>query len=51
MALPDRVAVVEEQLDRLAAATQMAMEDDRDAEMALRDDREGIGPAAALEGR
>ncbi len=51
LALPDRVAVVEEQLDRLTAATQMAMEDDRDAEMALRDDREGIGPAAALEGR
>jgi len=29
----------------------MAMDDERDAETALRDDREGIGAAAALDGR
>ena len=50
LALPDRVAVLEEQLDLLAAATQTAMDDERDAEMALGDDRKGIGAAAALEG-
>ena len=49
-ALPDRVAVLEEQLELLAAATEAAMKDERDAEMALRDDREGIGAAAALDG-
>ena len=51
LALPDRVAVLEEQLELLTAATEAAMEDERDAEMALRDDREGIGAAAALDGR
>ena len=50
LALPDRVAVLDEQLDLLAAATQTAMDDERDAEMALGDDRKGIGAAAALEG-
>jgi uncharacterized membrane protein len=50
-ALPDRIAVLEEQLDLLTATTETAMEDERDAEMALRDDREGIGAAAALDGR
>ena len=51
LALPDRVSVLEEQLDLLAAATETAMTDPRDAEMALRDDREGIGAAVALDGR
>ena len=51
LALPNRVAVLEEQLDLLATATQTAMEDERDAEMALREDREGIGAAVVLEGR
>jgi uncharacterized membrane protein len=51
LALSDRVAVLEEQLDLLAAATEMAMKDERDAEMALRDDREGIGAAVALDRR
>jgi len=51
LALPDRIAVLDEQLELLAAATEMAMDDERDAEMALRDDREGIGAAAALDGR
>jgi uncharacterized membrane protein len=51
LALPDRVAVLDEQLDLLTAATETAMDDERDAEMALREDREGIGAAAALDGR
>ena len=51
LALPDRVAVLEEQLDLLATATQTAMKDERDAAMALGDDREGIGAAVALDGR
>jgi uncharacterized membrane protein len=50
-ALPDRVAVLDEQLDLLTAAAETAMKDERDAELALRDDREGIGAAAALDGR
>ena len=50
-ALPERVAVLEEQLDLLAAATERAMKDERDVEMALREDRVGIGAAAALDGR
>jgi uncharacterized membrane protein len=51
LALPDRVAVLEEQLDLLAAATEMEMKDERDAEMALRDHREGIAAAEALDRR
>jgi uncharacterized membrane protein len=50
-ALPDRIAVLDEQLDLLMAAAETAMKDERDAELALRDDREGIGAAAALDGR
>ena len=49
LALLDRVGVLEEQLDLLAVATETAMKDERDADMALRDDREGIGAAAALD--
>ena len=45
----DRVEVVEEQLELLAAATERAMDDERDAEMALHPDREGIGAAVAAE--
>jgi len=37
------------QLELLAAATQRAMDDERDAEMALHPDREGIGAAVAAE--
>ncbi|HYI75921.1 MAG TPA: DUF2254 family protein, partial [Gaiellaceae bacterium] len=48
---PDRGAVLDEQLDLLTAATEAAMDDERDVEMALREDREGIGAAAALGGR
>jgi len=45
----DRVEVVEEQLELLAAATERAMDDERDAEVALHPDREGIGAAVAAE--
>jgi uncharacterized membrane protein len=48
-ALPDRAAVLEDQLDLLEAATERAMKDERDAELALRADREGIGAAVALD--
>ncbi|HET9260575.1 MAG TPA: DUF2254 domain-containing protein [Acidimicrobiia bacterium] len=40
-----RVGVLELQLELLAAATEEAMRDTRDVEMALRADREGIGAA------
>ena len=46
IALPDRVEVLDEQLELLVTATEGAMDDERDAEMALREDREGIGAAA-----
>ena len=46
---PERVGVVDHQLELLAAATETAMDDERDVEMALREDREGIGAAASLE--
>jgi uncharacterized membrane protein len=47
----ERVAVIDHQLELLAAATEAAMNDDRDVEMALRDEREGIGAEAALDPR
>ena len=43
--------MLEEQLELLAAATQTAMKSERDSEMALGDDREGIGAAVALDRR
>jgi uncharacterized membrane protein len=46
---PDRLAVIEQQLDLLAAATKRSMHDDHDAKMALHPDREGIGAAVAAE--
>ena len=45
----DRVEVVDEQLELLATATTRAMEDERDVELALHPDREGIGAAIAVE--
>jgi len=45
----DRVEVVDEQLELLSAATERAMDDDRDVELALHPDREGIGAAVAAE--
>jgi uncharacterized membrane protein len=44
----ERVEVIDHQLELLVAATETAMEDERDVEMALSEDREGIGAAAAL---
>ena len=41
--------VLDEQLELLAAATETAMDDERDVEMALHADREGIGAAIAAE--
>lgn len=49
IAPPERVGILDDQLELLVAATERSMEDERDAEMALRDDREGIGAAAALD--
>ena len=45
----DRVDVMDEQLELLAAATERAMADERDIELALHADREGIGAAVAAE--
>ena len=45
----DRVDVVDEQLELLAAATERAMADERDVELAQHPDREGIGAAIAVE--
>lgn len=45
----DRVDVIDEQLELLAAATERAMADERDVELALHPDREGIGAAIAVE--
>jgi uncharacterized membrane protein len=45
-ALADRAEVLDLQLELLAAATEDAMTDERDAEMALEDDARGIGVAA-----
>ena len=47
----DRVAVIDDQLELLAAATETAMDDERDVEMATRGDRKGIGAAAGGDGR
>jgi uncharacterized membrane protein len=47
IAAPERVAILDEQLDLLATATEAAMDDQRDVELALHEDREGIGAAAS----
>ena len=49
IAPPDRVEVVDEQLELLAAATERAMDDEHDVELALHPDREGIGAAVAAD--
>ena len=46
----ERVAILDLHLDLLAVATETAMDDERDVEMALREDREGIGAAAGALG-
>jgi uncharacterized membrane protein len=47
IATPARTAIIDEQLDLLATATETAMDDRRDVELALHEDREGIGAAAS----
>ncbi|MEJ7803570.1 MAG: DUF2254 family protein, partial [Candidatus Limnocylindria bacterium] len=47
----DRCAIIDDQIHRLIAATNTAMSDERDAEMSLREDGEGIGVAAGHDGR
>jgi uncharacterized membrane protein len=49
VARPDRVPILDHQLELLEAATTSLMDDERDARMALRKDREGIGEAAGQE--
>jgi len=46
IAPPDRVAPIDRQLELLAAATRDALGDERDVEVALIPDTQGIGPAA-----
>jgi len=47
IAPPERVAILDEQLDLLATAAETAMDDPRDVELALHEDREGIGAEAS----
>jgi uncharacterized membrane protein len=47
IALPERVEVLDLQLDLLATATEASFSDDRDVALALDQDREGIGAAAS----
>jgi uncharacterized membrane protein len=47
---PERVAVVDEQLELLSAATETSMDDGRDVDFALHEDPEGIGIAAGRDG-
>jgi uncharacterized membrane protein len=50
VAPPERVPILEEQLELLESATKSLMVDERDVRMALREDREGIGAAAGGRG-
>jgi uncharacterized membrane protein len=45
----ERVPILEDQLSLLAAAVARALKEDREIEIALSEDREGIGEAAALD--
>jgi uncharacterized membrane protein len=49
IAPPDRVPILDDQLELLEAATTSLMDDERDVRMALGEDRSGIGTAAGLE--
>jgi uncharacterized membrane protein len=49
IAPPDRVGVIEHELELLAVAAETALSDERDVEVALTDDPRGIGVAAAGE--
>ena len=46
VAPPERVSILEEQLELLEASTESLMDDERDVRLALREDRERIGAAA-----
>ena len=47
IAPPERVGIIDFQLDLLSTATQASLSDERDVELALHEDREGIGAAAS----
>jgi len=47
IAPPERVGILEFQLDLLSTTTEEALSDERDVELALHEDREGIGAAAS----
>jgi uncharacterized membrane protein len=49
VAPPSRRPVLEQQLDLLASSTAASMEDERDVELALSHDRQGLGVAAGSE--
>jgi uncharacterized membrane protein len=44
---PNRVGIIDDQLDLLTTATEASLNDERDVEFALRTDREGIGASAS----
>jgi uncharacterized membrane protein len=47
IAPPERVGILDLQLDLLSTTTEAALSDERDVELALHEDREGIGAAAS----
>jgi uncharacterized membrane protein len=47
IAPPERVGIIDLQLDLLSTTTQASLSDERDVELALYEDREGIGAAAS----
>jgi uncharacterized membrane protein len=47
IAPPDRVGIIDFQLDLLSTTTEASLSDERDVELALHEDREGIGAAAS----
>ena len=52
IALPERVGIIDLELDLLSTTTEASLSDERDVELALHEDREGIGAAAtAIDGR
>ena len=52
IAPPERVGIIDLQLDLLSTTTEAALSDERDVEFALHEDREGIGAAASsIDGR
>ena len=46
IAPPERVRIIDFQLDLLSTTTEASLSDERDVELALHEDREGIGAAA-----